>query len=510
MPIDFGQLGFAYTLDLCTAIEKYTARETARNHSAFQYRGMDLRYAVERYLYIRCVNSETLFAFYAGLSGSAHAQSAQPMDFVVAKVAHEFIGASTQMIPFHPLPLQGWSMLRWLYGQLRERCSPAQRPMPATAEAHVPILFHVVHQKFASYLRPVVRHLTRNDYAYLVSENANLASAMEALGEPYLFGSRSTATLRSVFLGSTLRGFHGLVEAADRVLSAIRRIRPRCVVVVEGNAPLDSITAEVCRLLNVPTLCVQQGWSPVVHSGFRNMSFDDMFVWGEAIENLLQPFNPRQRFTVTGSHALHARGPDREGSNVGALVISFFLQAPCALLSARGYEDFIGLIIGCAASHSAVRFIVREHPSYPVPARLRAKLQMDNIRFSAASSEMLGEVIRASSLVVSVFSTVLLEAIALDTVPLICSIGSLPHYEPDLARLGAAIEVSSLADAREVIDKVVRDAGYLAPYKDRLAVVSARYFRSVDAGRAISDRIKAVAGISGVEVSQLAHRLDQS
>jgi hypothetical protein len=101
---------------------------------------------------------------------------------------------------------------------------------------------------------------------------------------------------------------------------------------------------------------------------------------------------------------------------------------------------------------------------------------------------------------VSVFSTVLLEAVALGTVPLICGIGPLPRYEPDLASAGAAIEVGSIPEAKAVIDKVIREPEYLEPYKARLASVSSHYFSGGDAALAISDRVKSVAGLRRTEV----------
>jgi len=387
----------------------------------------------------------------------------------------------------------GMPRLRWLFGRLKSRWSATRSQAAKMADAHAPILFHVCHPKFVSYLRPIVRNFDRGDYAYLVSTDATLVSEIERLGEPCLFWPRHLG-LRSAMLGSTLWSYQNLCEAADNILDAIRFYRPKCVVVVEGNAPLDSITAEVCKQLDVSCLCVQQGWSPVVHNGFRNMSFDEMFVWGEELVRVLEPYNPHQHFTVTGSHALQGNGSHDIGSHQQR--ISFFLQAPCPLLGANGYAEFIDLIVRCATSHPEVQFLVREHPSYPLPATLSAKMQLENVCLSAGSGEPLADVIGGSSIVVSVFSTVLLEAISLGTVPLICNIGSLPNYEPDLARLGAAIEVKSMADACQMIERVIRDPDCLEPFKKKLPSVSARYFKKGDAAAMISDKIKSAARIS--------------
>ena len=57
----------------------------------------------------------------------------------------------------------------------------------------------------------------------------------------------------------------------------------------------------------ISCLCIQQGWSPIVHNGFRNMSFSAMLTWGEGFAELLRPHNPAQRFVVTGSPVFDRR-----------------------------------------------------------------------------------------------------------------------------------------------------------------------------------------------------------
>ena len=141
-----------------------------------------------------------------------------------------------------------------------------------------------------------------------------------------------------------------------------------------------------------------------------------------------------------------------------------------------------------------VHLVVREHPSYAVPETLIIKMNgYNNIKFSFPVKDSLTNVILESSLVVSVFSTVLLEAVALGTVPLICSIGSMPRYEPDLT--GAAIEVHSIVDAKQVIAQVISNPDCLDCYKSMLDVVSTKYFSKGNAAQLISNRIKAAVAL---------------
>jgi hypothetical protein len=488
--------GYSYTLDLCVAIEKYTARKIKVDSQVFYYKGMNLQFAVERQLYIRCINSISLFTFYDGLKSGTIDLKVASLNAIEIEIASEFTGARDAMSDVHInwLSFPGYYLLRWLYRYLRAQFLKNRSFVNKTRLKHCPVLLHVVHPKFVTYLKGILNYLAPDQYAYLVTVDSELATELKFKGEPYLLKGIPSSTLRSAFINRTLQKFDELVEIADSVYTAISRTMPRCVVVVEGNAPQDAITAEVCSQLSIPIFCIQQGWSPIVHSGFRNMSFDEMFVWGPSFANLLKHYNPQQRFLVTGSHIIQPIDYRSVSTGRRKMVISFFLQAPCALLSSSSYEDFIELIIWCAREYPMVHLVVREHPSYAVPETLIIKMnEYNNIKFSFPDKDSLADVIQESSLVVSVFSTILLEAVALGTVPLICSIGSMPRYEPDLT--GAAIEVNTIVDAKQVIKQVISNPDYLDCYKSMLDVVSTKYFSKGNAAQLISNRIKAVVAL---------------
>lgn len=486
MAFDTGRHGYTFTRDLCHAIEQYTAQAVARDSHAFEHRGLNLRFAVERQLYIDGINSAPLFAWYVATQEGGTAP--EPQEGMAAQLAACFPGRTEnspapQARPAHSRP---YLALRWLYGRLRR----IRHVHPAAPRGHrsAPVLFHVVHPKFARYLAPVTRRMPKGSYAYLVATDPALAKPLEASGEPVVAWPPSETSLRAALAPDTLQPFPGLLAAADSTLAALRALRPACVVAVEGNAPLDGVTAEACRHLGIPSYCVQQGWSPYVHAGFRHLAFDHMFVWGEAFADLLRPFNPAQSFVVSGSHALAPPAAQAPAGKPG--VISFFLQAPCAFLSSEAYDAFIQLLVDCALDHPGTEFVAREHPSYPVPPALRQVLAArPNVRFSDPVQQPMAGLVQESALVVSVFSTVLLEAMAMGVLPLICSIGSLPRYAPDLAAEGAAIEVFSVQAARQVIRELLAGSRRLDGHRDSMRAAASRYFAASDAAGFIADAL---------------------
>lgn len=478
--------GYEFTRDLCRAIELFTADEVRLNPGAFDYRGLDLRYAVERQLYIACVNSASLAEFHAGaIRADSIPAGMDRMSVLVAPFLMLEPAIVPRRITGHGRVYLG---LRWLYGQLRQAATGARRirtPRPVGRE----VLFQIGHPKFARYLAPLTRRIDKSRYAYLVTVDPALAEPLTAASEPVMIWPASRNSLRAATKTGPLQDFPGLLHAADISRAALTDLKPRCVVVVEGNSPLDSVTSEVCRLLGIPSYCIQQGWSPYVHTGFRNLAFTRMFVWGERFAEILKPFNPRQSFVVSGSHALSGDAARPEAPSMRR-VISFFLQAPCAFLPTGGYDAFVALIVASAIAHPDVTFVVREHPGYPVPAVQRQALTaLKNVVFSDPVREPLADVISASELVVSVFSTVLLEALAFGVVPLVCSIGELPQYAPDIAGAGAGIEVYSVKAAREVIDAVISEPSMLAPYRDTVRLLAGQYFSKQDAAGLLVEHI---------------------
>lgn len=488
MPIDFGSHGLEYTHDLCTAIEQYTASEVYDTPRAFEYRGMQLRYAVERWLYIQCINSEPLFRHYldqrSGGSGHSALPALNPLESDIA-----YFMAKQRLPGERPPKRRGrWflGIARRVYGWWLRRRRPQVREVGGAQRCD--ILIHVINAKFAKYMEPVTTKLIPGSFSYLQTSDPELGVQLTEGGYPVISFPTEGSALRHIFCSYALSEFTQLLHDADALLAALRGLQPACVVVVEGNAPSDVISAEACHLLGIPCYCVQQGWSPYVHSGFRNMNFSEVFVWGERFAELLRPHNPGQVFRVTGSHAVQGNLARPARDRVETL--SFFLQAPCALLGVKGYGAFVDMIVEVSEAHPEVSVIVRNHPGYPLPNGLKEKLATcPNVHFSDPTYNPVAEVIAVADLVVSVFSTVLLEAMSIGVVPLICSIGAIKRYDPDIASVGAAIEVCSIAEARRAIDYVIAEPARLEEIRDCMRTITDAFFSKEDAAKTIAEHL---------------------
>lgn len=316
-------VGFEFTRDLCGAIESYTGSVLRKNPKAYEYRGMCLQHAVERSLYVRCVNSEALMGCYLfyrkgiGVRGDNYQISGIESDILFFLCGVRGFDRSISVSLIQGLFGVVGRALRWF----RRSCSGVL--ISRNSLRHHDVIINVINGKFVKYLNPVTEQLSSTSYAYLKTSRSTCDFGNNQICYYSLKGLKA---FDYIFCPPALSGFSEILYDADEIVGSLQILRPNCAVVVEGNAYQDVVTSEACRLLEIPCFCIQQGWSPYIHTGFRNMSFSEMFVWGNRFAEMLRVYNPNQIFTVTGSHAIQLS--DLMVKSDFARAIGFFCSRP--------------------------------------------------------------------------------------------------------------------------------------------------------------------------------------
>jgi hypothetical protein len=206
------------------------------------------------------------------------------------------------------------------------------------------------------------------------------------------------------------------------------------------------------------------------------MRYDNFCVWGPEFARLLQPENPRQHFSVTGSHRIEPT-PSRQLRDERA--ISFFLQKNSLLITERAWREMLDFVRWTATTWPERRMLVREHPAGPLTAEEQSALcALPNVTLCPTAATPLDGMLRQTGIAVAFFSTTLIEALAYDAAPLIIDITGAPHYVPDLAAMGAGMEVKDFAAARLAMAQLCRGEG---PATAHIAAVLPRLFASSSA-----------------------------
>jgi hypothetical protein len=438
---------YRFQMALIEAIEAHVRALRWSKFRARRYRGADFGRVIAVELYFRLINDTRLRAAF-DRHEAGEALPAHPDDIPVSTVAN---WAFEHMRHSYRNPLTTRAGLkryvRDLIGQIRE-FRPAG--VPGTQSANHGIAFVALSRRYYRYLRPIALRLGE-PMTWIVPAGAGFEDELDAHGDRYeYYGGAGQAPEPS---RRPVDNWASTAHRYDAILDVLERVRPAVAVVVEGNNADDELFASAAAVCGTRTVCIQQGWSPVIHNGFRQMHFDLFCVWGGEFARMLKPYNRRQTFAVTGSHMI---SPLDQKVDAAATAISFFLQKDSLLISNAAWLAMLDLISWCARQWPQREILVREHPASPLNAQELAMMGKEpNIRLCRAQDMPLVEVLDRSAVSVAIFSTTLIEAAARHVVPLIVNVTGAPRYCPDLDALGVGIEVADFEAAKVAMSRLL-------------------------------------------------------
>lgn len=486
-----GNLGERFILDLCAAIESYTADCTLKDPGAFIFEGLNLTHAIERDLYVRCSNSDNLMKIYAQRAGLEKEHKRIFELNIFESLIIKYFDPSVEYTIVNQkgdLLLVVRMCARFFYRFIKYFFYKFRYVRNSLSAQ---IYFVVGGIKFVKYLEFITANLPASSYSYMVMSDMSFCPLAAKSGVPctlpglkaYLFGA---VGIRSNFL----KPFRYLCLEAKLLSSHFSRLKPAVIMVVEGSSPIDSVVAEVGRYQGVPTVCLQHGWSPIIHSGFKNLQFTSFYSWGDGFSRILSIENPGQKFESVGNPALSNVIMGADESLIKISCIGFFLQVPCALIGNEQFDEFIGLIIRTAERYPGIQVVVREHPNFRMQGAQRGKmLKLPNLRISNPQAEAIEGVLSESDFIVSIFSSVIMEALYAGKASLICGIGGIRKYCPDLHSIGACHEVNNIGDAEAFIDQVIRNPKRLQAYSQKAMEISGQYFDRLPSQKLISEKL---------------------
>ena len=486
MQKNYKEIGYQYTLDVCEAISLYTSKICKFDKQAYKYRGSDLRYAVERCLYIQCINSKKLFTKY--LENRKNHQSLKSIKLksyekdIYNLIFDESNFKIKNRFKFLIVILKKFLHIYRLI--ITSRKIKKTKFFPKNQ-----VVFNLSNIKFINYIKPILKYLDENSYCFQVGSDNYLSEDIEDLGYTVLEIKNNYNYIRHFFVSKFLADFLELLKDFDNNFYSLNLNNIKSVVTFEGNAPQDIIILEVAKKLNIPCYCIQQGWSPYIHNGFRNMDYTEYFIWGKEFKKQLKRFNPNQKFTVSGSPYLKRSSSLEKIKKINTL--SFFLQPVCPLMNQNAFDKFIKLIIICSNSFPDIKIIVKEHPSSNLKKEIKERfIQNKNIIFYDSNSEKLNQILESSDISLSVFSSVILESINKNKLPIICNFGSIPNYLPYIVEKNCAIEIFSINEALEIIRTLINSPEELMKYQKNIYKIKSNLFSQKNASKFISSKIK--------------------
>jgi hypothetical protein len=451
-------------LRLNDAIERFTADMVAHDRGAFRGGGGDIRYVAERQLFFTLFADRKLYDYFVACSTQAALPNEESLPFWSRWVAPYFRGERPR---FETLTWRE-RYQRFLYRRLGEGLVRIE----GTAGTRPQVLFHVIHPKFVRYLKSIADNLSV-PFAFLTIDDPGMFDALAAEGLPrvHIVLTQASHAMMLPEVEIIRRKFRpGLFDSWFIRFNAVRRVLrelgPDCIVLPEGNAPIYELVNQSAKAIGVRTLCVQQGWAPVVHPGFRNMSYGTMCVWGEEFARLLAPFNPKQRFVAAGNHIIFCEPQGNVGQRNA---IAFFLQNGAHWLTEEAWRGMLDLIAWSARRFPRCEIRVREHPGEPLaPADEERLKAAGNVKLMSPGEFSLKDLFAGCRVAVAINSTTILEAAASGAVPLILDVSGFGPYHPNIAGEGAAVEVTNFEDAKAALERLVQDDQYCTSFASSL------------------------------------------
>ena len=483
-------LRFEYIQKLTQAIEAFTSSLENIDPNTFQYRGANLKYAVERNLYFFAIANEQLYRFFCQWVQAKLPDVIELSTELERDLAFYLSGECLEpsRLRVGQLPLSRNS--RFLY-LTKHKLRRVKRQLETFwvlqnrifKEKKADVLIHINHPRFINFLQPIVNRLPLSYMYLMVNQQEAKPYFLEQnvkLGDVErlhcLLSKRINVELNEHKKYSNR--IKQITKLHDYIYTELERRQPKVLIVIEGNNYQNEIINQVGKSLSIPVICLQQGWSPIIHIGFCNMTYTKMLVWGEGFAELLKPYNPNQNFVVTGSHTVNSgKQISVINPSIACKGVSFFLQSVSKLITKKDYIDLISLLLWTAQEFTAVPLLVREHPRVPLSStEQKVLLSFPNVKLVPPSNFSLADVLNSSCLTVSIYSSTILESIAAGVVPLIFNTTSMPNYLPDVCAFGAGVEVKTLDEAMNALCQLLGDANVIKQFAPRLEKFRNRYF----------------------------------
>lgn len=490
---------YEYIRALCEAIGLFIEGIEKENRSAFVYRGANLKYALERVFYFSFLNNKNLTELFKKWKLGQLPKEITLNNNVEKELA---ILLFNKELPSNAISVAEKTTIKDIAKSLIRKISKIlllDKIIGFFIEfadyiyfkkaKKARVIITLVHQKFVNYLKPITDSLD-SDYQYLsIYERVNDFLSKNKL--PFLKIRKFSYKLKNFLNHREYLSESGLILQYDMIYNALKNLRPETAIVIEGNAANNEIVNQACKKIGIKTVCIQQGWSPIIHTGFRNMSYSKMLVWGEGFAKLLAPYNPEQRFISVGSHILNP--PIIDKKNDKQITISFFLSAPSGLLTPKIWDEYFNLIMWTAKELNDQKIIISDDPVQPLSEdKIKLLKQFGNLTIVSPIKQKLRDTLNSSDITVLVMSTIILESIAADVLPLVFNITSLPNFFPNVNAYGAGIEVKNIADAQKILNKIAREDNFIDSFKPAMKKFRQEFFSGwgENAVRKIIDEIK--------------------
>lgn len=316
------------------------------------------------------------------------------------------------------------SLVTFTAAPIEEQCDENKTWYECLKGEENKVLLFATSPRILDYLSPLIKAM-KNDFVLLTTGSVPDGYEIPPNGTVVRFRMPKAKLFRNAELEQALPWFYNFANAIGWFIEILR---PRLVVCMDGCQSEYRLAAAFCNEKHIPSVCLQLGWPSYIHTAFRDLPYTYFFTWGDKFGPLWEKYNKHTRFVATGYMEEAIRNGCHEA-------IAFFLQAPVYLNTEVYLARMCDLVRATATCYPDTPILVREHPEYRGRTECLSRfIQCGNV--DIVNDDKLADVYARTKVVVSHFSSVLMEGLMYGCTPLVFNPTPGSSYYPDIESEG--------------------------------------------------------------------------
>lgn len=300
------------------------------------------------------------------------------------------------------------------------------------------LIFALGHRNL-EYLAPVIRHIS-------------VPSILLHDSEEYVDIAQGQDMLQMKFAKSGFRRYdNGILErlavdfhyVANSLCWIAELFRPSGFLCVDGCQTHYKLMSEFIGAQGKPTICLQQGWPSILHQGFKDMPYSHFLTWGEWFSEAFSTVNPQMKFMVGGY-------PYNVCDSGMHLAITFFMQDAVFIGSRHLRDEMIEIACAVARVFPDRDVFIRDHPSLMHAPKVDFERFRSYQNIYDGSCIPLSELYSRSRVVVSQYSSSLVESIIHGCIPVVYNPVAEFLYSPAICWMASNVH-SAIKKIREAV-----------------------------------------------------------
>lgn len=280
--------------------------------------------------------------------------------------------------------------------------------------------------------------------------------------------------VRAAYPNCNNKFVESVLEYALSLEKTIVKIKPKSLVVCEGDAPYHSLISEIGKKYNIKSICFQWGvfyktWREIA---FSNMRFDYFLSWGEFFSNDLKPFNQVGNYIESGYPS-----DLKQNGKTGKSFVLFLGQGIGDHITFDDDALFVNLCCRLGNKFPGrIRF--RPHPNMPLRKQQSNQLINCNVEILSSSESIMDQLLDCD-VAVGISTSSLFEAILCDVVPICFNPTCTKGYHIPLKELEIGLETDDSEVGMQLITELITDEIYLEKFQRNIQKKKRLFFSDI-------------------------------